>query len=293
MIISVNVDNKSIVYVSDSYTVNSIKLSPSITNKRISSINSEFITENECISFKVIDIDDDSYISAIEISNISSISVNNRGTIVDGSDTVYALKTKCKSGDCLIRNYNLEAEIVNGGTGYSVGDNILFGYIVWTVDEINETDGSIISLSTIETPITDVSQTEVFGSSGAGTGSGVIANIIATPFETPTTDGPTIHVTYKPAEQSTLQIQIQISSLENNGLSFTSDGKITATRGKDGKPGSGGTTNRAGNGIHCDERHEPVSILRCDLSCTSKIDPLETDLSDRINLQTAVVDHLR
>ena len=291
MIISVNVDNKSIIYGSDSYTVNSIELSPIITNKRISSVNSEFITENECISFKVIDIDDNSYISSIEISNIGSIDVNNRGTIVSGSDTVYVLKTKCKSGDCLIRNYNLEAVIVNAGSGYSVGDNILFGYTTWTVDEIDETDGSIVSLSTTETPMVNESQTDATGFSVEGTGSGVVANIIATPFETPTTDGPTIHVTYKPTSKSTLQIQI--SSLENNGLSFTSDGKITATRGKDGKPGSGGTTNRAGNGIHCDERHEPVSILRCDLSCTSRVDPLETDLSGRINFQTAVVDHLR
>lgn len=291
MRVSVNVDNKSIIYGSDSYTVNSIELSPGITNKRISSVNSEFITENECISFKVIDIDDNSYISTIEISNIGSIDINNRGTIVDGSDAIYSLKTKCKSGDCSIRNYNLEADIVNGGTGYSVGNKILFGYTTWTVDRIDETNGSIISLSTTDTPMTDESQTDSTGFSVEGTGSGVITNIIATPFETATSDGPTIYVTYKPTSQSTLQVQI--SSLENNGLSFTSDGKITAARGKDGKPGSGGTTNRAGNGIHCDERHEPVSILRCDLSCTSRTDPDEKDLSGRINFQTAVVDHLR
>lgn len=289
MIISVNVDNKSIVYGNNSYTINSIELSPSIIDKRVSSVNSEFITENGSISFKVTKVDNDSYISTIKISNIGSIDINNKGTIVDGSDTVYALKTKCKSGDCSIRNYNLEAEIVNGGTGYSVGDEILFGYTVWSVDEIDGTNGSITALSTTDIPMTNVSQTEAVGVSAKGTG--VIANIIATPFETPTVDGPTIHVTYKPTTQSTLQVQI--SSLENNGLSFTSDNKIIATRGKDGKPGSGGTTNRAGNGIHCDERHEPVSILRCDLSCTSKIDPIKTDLSGRINFQTAVVNHLR
>ena len=289
MIISVNVDNKSIIYGNDGYIVNSMELSSDVIDKRISSVDSEFISENDCVSFKVTEVDNNSYISKIEMLNTNTINTNNKGILVDGSDTIYALKTKRKSGECSIRTYDLDAEIIDGGTGYKIDDEILFGYIVWIVREIDETTGAIISLSTTETPMSDASQTNVIGVGGSG--SDVMINVTSTPFETTTSDGPTIYVTYKPISQS--QLQVQISSLENNGLSFTDDNKIIATRGKDGKPGSGGTTNRAGNGIHCDERHEPVSILRCDLSCTTRVDPDEKDLSGRINFQTAVVDHLR
>lgn len=44
-------------------------------------------------------------------------------------------------------------------------------------------------------------------------------------------------------------ICVKISSTANNGLSFDSNGKMKVTKGEDGDPGSGGTTNLPGNGI--------------------------------------------
>lgn len=87
------------------------------------------------------------------------------------------------------------------------------------------------------------------------------------------------------------KIEIPLSASGNNGLSFFNN-TIIAKKGTDGKPGSGGTTNTAGNGIN-GSRHEPVLILRCDLSATSRTTVNANDLPGRINFQTAVVNHLK
>lgn len=44
-------------------------------------------------------------------------------------------------------------------------------------------------------------------------------------------------------------ICVKISSTANNGLSIDSNGKIKVTKGADGDPGTGGTTNLPGNGV--------------------------------------------
>ena len=291
MIISVNVDNKSIIYGSDNYNVAMIELSPNVIDKRESSVGSEFVAENGCVSFKVTEVDEDSFITNIEAYVIGDIDVTNRGTHVSGTDITYALRTTCTSGDCVIIKYKMEITIVNGGSGYGVGDTIIFGSTAWLVNGIGD-NGEITSLATTDgnTSLTNIMETNIEGIGGSG--SGVVVNIISLPFESPTTVGPTLYVTYEKLSTPTT-LQVQISKKENNGLSLSPDNQIIATRGQTGKPGSGGTTNRAGNGIHCRERHEPVGTLRCDLSCTSRVDPDEKDLSGRINFQTAVVAHLR
>lgn len=44
-------------------------------------------------------------------------------------------------------------------------------------------------------------------------------------------------------------ISVKISGKENNGLSLNDSGQIKVSKGKDGKPGTGGTPNYPGNGI--------------------------------------------
>jgi len=59
---------------------------------------------------------------------------------------------------------------------------------------------------------------------------------------------------------STGALCIKISEAANNGLSFDGD-KIKVTKGKNGNPGTGGTSNLPGNGI-AGEYNKGISILR-------------------------------
>lgn len=91
-------------------------------------------------------------------------------------------------------------------------------------------------------------------------------------------------------DSTTKDLILKISSEQNNGLSIV-DGKLVATKGHDGEDGSDGTTNTSGNGI-VGNIHQKLGVLKCNTSCTSRIDPVEGDINGRINLQSAVVDKI-
>ena len=85
-------------------------------------------------------------------------------------------------------------------------------------------------------------------------------------------------------------ICVNISSSENNGLSFNNN-KLKANRGEDGNPGSGGTTNRSGNAI-IGNSDEPIGKIACGLTVPVKTDVKSGDISGRVNLYGSVIKKL-
>lgn len=86
---------------------------------------------------------------------------------------------------------------------------------------------------------------------------------------------------------------VKISSHENNGLSIE-DGKIKVTKGKDGNPGTGGTTNLPGNGV-AGKYNVGIGILRANntVSRVAAGDPAEGNEGPLMTGPTGIVERIK
>lgn len=81
-------------------------------------------------------------------------------------------------------------------------------------------------------------------------------------------------------------LSLEISSEEDNGLSYNSEDKIIATKGPDGTLGTGGTSNIPGNGIN-GIVGQGVNIIRCNKTVSTKVD-LKCDNFTYINTHRVI-----
>lgn len=83
-------------------------------------------------------------------------------------------------------------------------------------------------------------------------------------------------------------VYIKISEAANNGLSWDSNYQLVATKGADGNPGTGGSTNKAGNGID-GTSGGGIAIIRCNATVPVKTTVKSGDISTRVNLYETVI----